>query len=472
MFHTLAWRWPFLALFLAVLFWIGRHYTIGGIEHLHLKPRETAVAQAPPASPPADPTYTSLFDWDPVSANRPEGFLDLPFDGSKPSVNPTPTPGDLQTDDFQWQGKLSLGEKLSMWQAKTSGNPLTSATLAADTDTRAPSSAPIPLPSHFRLGTTGDAGSSSGHIARATVSTGFRAEATQPVATLRSETAAARTDDDPDGSEPMKQALARTNRIRIGSFNFGSLSPSKLSKPQATMVIVSLLQEFDLVALQGVQSDRDDLLPILVDKLNATGRKYDFLIGPRVGRVNKLQFAMIFDTERLETDRYQLYTVKDPEDLVEYEPLVGWFRCKGVANKEAFTFSLINVMLDCDLASSEQAMLPSLIEAVQRDGRNEDDWIVAGGIGGSIQRLNFLDRRSVRFAVRDIPTNLEGTQQFDSIFFSSAATAEYTGRSGATDFLRKLNLSMEQAIEVSPFIPVWAEFSTVEGFEPGRVSVN
>ncbi|MEC8554627.1 MAG: hypothetical protein VXZ82_06430 [Planctomycetota bacterium] len=472
MFHILAWRWPFLALFLAVVFWIGRHYTIGGIEHLHLKPRETAVAQAPPTSPLTVPTNTSLFDWDPVSANMPEGFLDLPYSGSKPSNNPTPTPGDLPTDDSQWQGKLSLGEKLSMWQAKTSENPLTSETLAADTDTRDPSSAPIPLPPHFRLSTKGEAGSSSGHIARATVSTGFGPAATQPVATLRSETAAARTDDAPDSSEPMRQTLARTDRIRVGSFNLGSLSPSKLSKPQATMVIVSLLQEFDLVALQGVQSDRDDLLPILVDKLNATGRKYDFLIGPRVGRVNKLQFAMIFDTERLETDRYQLYTVKDPEDLVQYEPLVGWFRCKGVANKEAFTFSLINVMLDRDLASSEQAMLPSLIEAVQRDGRNEDDWIVAGGIGGSVERLNFLDRRSVRFAVRDIPTNLEGTQQFDSIFFSSAATAEYTGRSGATDFLRKLNLSMEQALEVSPFIPVWAEFSTVEGFEPGRVSLN
>ena len=72
------------------------------------------------------------------------------------------------------------------------------------------------------------------------------------------------------------------------------------------MVIASLLQDFDLVALQGVQSDRDDLLPILVDKLNATGRKYDFLIGPRVGRVNKLQFAMIFDTEKLETDAFAM----------------------------------------------------------------------------------------------------------------------------------------------------------------------
>ena len=472
MFHILAWRWPFLALFLAVVFWIGRYYTIGGIEHLHLKPRETTVAQAPPTSPPAVPTNTSLFDWDPVSANMPEGFLDLPFSGSKPSTNPTPTPGDLPTDDSQWQGKLSLGEKLAMWQAKTSENPLASETLAADTDTLAPSSAPIPLPPHFRLGATGEAGSSSGHIARATVSTGFGAAATQPVATLRSETDAARADAASAQPKPIKPTFPRTDRIRIGSFNFGSLSPSKLSKPQATMVIVSLLQEFDLVALQGVQSDRDDLLPILVDKLNATGRKYDFLIGPRVGRINKLQFAMIFDTEKLETDRYQLYTVKDPEDLVQYEPLVGWFRCKGVANKEAFTFSLINVMLDRDLASSEQAMLPSLIEAVQRDGRNEDDWIVAGGIGGSVERLNFLDRRSVRFAVRDIPTNLEGTQQFDSIFFSSAATSEYTGRSGATDFLRKFNLSMEQALEVSPFIPVWAEFSAIEGFEPGRVSLN
>ena len=43
------------------------------------------------------------------------------------------------------------------------------------------------------------------------------------------------------------------------------------------------------------------------------------------------QFAFIFDTQRVETDRFQLYTIDDPEDLVTREPLVAWFRVKGVA---------------------------------------------------------------------------------------------------------------------------------------------
>ena len=50
MFHILAWRWPFLALFVAAVFYIGRYYTIAGIEHLHLKPREN-VAEVDRSSP-------------------------------------------------------------------------------------------------------------------------------------------------------------------------------------------------------------------------------------------------------------------------------------------------------------------------------------------------------------------------------------------------------------------------------------
>jgi len=165
-----------------------------------------------------------------------------------------------------------------------------------------------------------------------------------------------------------------------------------------------------------------------------------------------------------------LYTVDDPEDLVNYEPLVAWFRCKGVPKKEAFTFSLINVRIDQNFADAERAVVPGLIDAIRNDGRGEDDWIVVGDFGGGADKLTALDANSVRFAIRDIPTNVAGTKLLDTIFFSARATDEFTGRAGVFDFLRKYNMSIERALEISNHLPVWAEFSIVEGAEPGRIA--
>ena len=42
-------------------------------------------------------------------------------------------------------------------------------------------------------------------------------------------------------------------------------------------------------------------------------------------------------------------------------------------------------------------------------------------------------------------------------------TTEAIGRGGVVDFLRRENLSLAEAEKVSPYLPVYAEFSTREG---------
>ena len=259
--------------------------------------------------------------------------------------------------------------------------------------------------------------------------------------------------------------------IRVASFHVPSLGATKLAKPHVFEMLVRVLRRFDVVALQGIQSNRDDILPLLIERLNQSGRTYDYMIGPRVGRTAPLeQFAYIFDTQRLETDRYQLYTVEDPDDLIVREPLVAWFRTKGHAAHHAFTFSMINVRIDPDFAQRERELLPSLINAVQNDGRGEDDWILLGDFVGGDSELFPLTKIAARLALIGIPTDVGGTQMLDEIVFSGPATVEFNGKVGAYDFLRQYNLSLEQALEVSEHLPVWAEFSTLEGAEPGRIA--
>ena len=259
--------------------------------------------------------------------------------------------------------------------------------------------------------------------------------------------------------------------IRVASFHVQALGAAKLAKPHVFEMLVRILRRFDVVALQGIQSTRDDILPIIVERLNQSGRNYDYIIGPRVGRSAPLeQFAYIFDTQRLETDRYQLYTVDDPEDLIAREPLVAWFRTKGHAAHHAFTFSMINVRIDPAFAERERQLLPGLVNAVQNDGRGEDDWILLGDFAGGDAELFPLTKQGVRLALIGIPTNVEGTSMLDEIAFSGPATVEFNGKVGVYDFLRQYNLSLEQALEVSDHLPIWAEFSTLEGAEPGRIA--
>jgi deoxyribonuclease-1-like protein len=270
---------------------------------------------------------------------------------------------------------------------------------------------------------------------------------------------------------PVPDHSAGNGAIQIGSFHIQSLGTTKLAKPHVVEILIRILRRFDIVAIQGVQSNRDDILPTLVERLNHSGRSYDYMIGPRVGRVApQEQFAFIFDSQRLETDRYQLYTIDDPDDLITYEPLVAWFRTKGVSSRDAFTFSLINVHLPAELAEQERQLLPNLINAVQSDGRNEDDWILLGDLSCGDAELYSLSGAGARMALTGIPTDTHGDRMLDEIFFSGSATSEFTGRSGAFDFLRQYNLSIEQAIEVSDHLPVWATFSILEGGDPGRIA--
>ena len=76
------------------------------------------------------------------------------------------------------------------------------------------------------------------------------------------------------------------------------------------------------------------------------------------------------------------------------------------------------------------------------------------------------------WVISGTPTNTRGTAQYDNIVFQRQATSEFTGRAGIFDYMRQYNLSMEEALEVSDHMPVWAEFSAYEGGQPGRIAAR
>jgi len=277
-----------------------------------------------------------------------------------------------------------------------------------------------------------------------------------------------------NGNLPVGHASsAPRTTIRIASFDLRGLDDGRNDNPAVLELTSRLLNQFDLIALQGIRTRRDDILPELVQLLNKSGRKFDFMVGPRVGRSEQReQYAFVYDTQRVETDRFQLYTVEDPEDMLHREPLVGWFRAVGAPPQEAFTFSLVNIHLDPDLVQSELQALPNLIQAIANDGRGEDDILVVGDFSADAKQLGNLNQSGMRVLLDGIATNPQGSLLLDNIMFPASSTTEYTGRSGSYDFLRHYNLTLEQAVLVSEHLPIWAEFSIIEGGRPGQVAGN
>ena len=263
------------------------------------------------------------------------------------------------------------------------------------------------------------------------------------------------------------------NSIRIASFNIQVFGEKKLANPRTTALLVEIVRQFDIVAIQEVRS-KQDVMPRFIDLLNATGRHYDFVIGPRLGRTaSKEQYAFVFDTASIEVDRTALYTVSDPDDLLHREPLVGWFRVRGPEPNEAFTFSLVNIHTDPDETAQELDALADVFRAVRDDGRGEDDVIVLGDLNVDDHGLGRLAQiPNAHWVISRVPTNTRGTKQYDNIVFADLATAEYSGRWGVFDMIRQFNLTVDEALEVSDHQPVWAEFGLREGGQSGRIATR
>ncbi len=257
----------------------------------------------------------------------------------------------------------------------------------------------------------------------------------------------------------------RGDTIRIASFNIQVLGSTKLSKPLVMERLAQIARKFDIIAVQEIRSLDQTVLPQFVDLINSGGRAYDFVIGPRLGRtVSKEQYAYIFDRASIEVDRSQTYTMHDPADLMHREPFVALFRVRGPSPQEAFTFRLVNVHTDPEEVSREAALTAQILQKVRDDGVGEDDVIVLGDFNANDRQLRELsDLDGMTLTVQGVATTPRGTKQYDNIVFDPAATVEFTGRAGVFDFLRAYNLSVEEAIEISDHLPVWAEFSIYEG---------
>ncbi len=273
------------------------------------------------------------------------------------------------------------------------------------------------------------------------------------------------------GNAPAPQNAANNATIRIASFNIQVFGNTKASKPHVMQELADIVNQFDVVAIQEIRSKNEYLIPNFVQLVNRSGRRFDHVIGPRLG-ITKIteQYAYLFDTQKIEIDLQSVYTVSDPDGLLHREPLVATFRTR-VDPDQAFTFTLVNMHTDPDVVAQEMDVLAEVYRVVRRAGRGEDDIILLGDFNTDDRHLGRLGQLpGIMPLIAGVWTNTRQNKQYDNIIIHRPSTTEYAGRSGVFDFMRFKNLSLQQAIQVSDHFPVWAEFSVYERDSAGRIA--
>jgi deoxyribonuclease-1-like protein len=277
----------------------------------------------------------------------------------------------------------------------------------------------------------------------------------------------------PARNEAAAPAAAFRPTFRLATYNLGRFDDAKQANRNVSDVLVRLLPQFDLIALQGIRGKNQGVLVRLTEQINAaSGRTFDFATSPAQQRDAVEHYSVfLFDRARLEVDRTTVQFVEDRRFRVK--PLVGVFRVRGPNASEAFTFKLINVETDPDNAAAENDLLADVYRTVRdtpsMDGHTEDDILLLGDLqtdDANLGRLGSL--LGVAPLVSGVPTTTRGTQRLDNILLDRRATREFTGRVEVVDMLREFELTMPDAMAVSEHLPVWAEFSAYEGGQPGN----
>ncbi|MFO0900701.1 MAG: endonuclease/exonuclease/phosphatase family protein [Pirellulales bacterium] len=265
------------------------------------------------------------------------------------------------------------------------------------------------------------------------------------------------------GQVAVRPATA-TSTISIASFNIQVFGTTKLAKPEVAERLAGVVRRFDVVAIQEVRSKDDSVLPQFLQRINAQGAAYNFVLGPRLGRTSsKEQYAIIYNTATIELDAPSVATFPDPNDLLHREPLAAHFHVRGVPNP--FSFWLVDIHTDPDEVRGEVDALADVFLAMQNTASGEDDVILLGDLNASPRQLGRLGKLpGMTYAIGDnVPTNTRGDKTYDNLLFDGRRTVEYTGQWGVFNLQREFSISLDQALELSDHNPVWALFGSQEG---------
>jgi len=258
---------------------------------------------------------------------------------------------------------------------------------------------------------------------------------------------------------------ASPDTIKIASFNIQIFGQTKASKQEVMDILVQIIREFDIVAIQEIRDISGTAIIALKDEVNADGRAYDVLVGPRVGRTSsKEQYAYMYDTRTIEA-LSNSYTYDDIGDLFEREPFAAQFRVKS----GTFDFVLINIHTKPGDATAEIELLVDVIAGVPSH-IDEPDIICLGDFNADGSYLD--ENRSKTIFPSDqynwlIDNSNDTTvaasdNTYDRIVTTLSINEDFVGTVEVYRFdqVYDFSLSTLEPDDVSDHYPIWIEFYT------------
>lgn len=251
-----------------------------------------------------------------------------------------------------------------------------------------------------------------------------------------------------------------SDSITIATFNIQVFGESKISKPQVVDVLAKVVRRFDIVAVQEVRAKSDSVIPQFLSAINADGSRYQFVIGPRLGRtVSKEQYTFIYDSTRIEIDPSSVGTSPNPGDRLHRPPMHARFRVRANPPESGFSFWLVDTHTDPDEVALEVNALAEVFQEMKALRPDEDDVILLGDFNAGPPQFGKIKQiPGIGWAVSGVTTNTRRSKTYDNLIFDQRTTTEYTGKWGVLDLQSTFGLSIDKALEVSDHNPVWASF--------------
>ncbi len=283
--------------------------------------------------------------------------------------------------------------------------------------------------------------------------------------------------------------------IRIASFNIQNFGTKKATKPHVMDAIARVVRSFDVIAIQEIATqDNTYIQTFLRQYVNTNGVYYDARVSERLGRTNNTErYAFLFNTATIEVHPTLCSVFPDPQDRLHREPYVALFQTRVAAPHRPFTFTLINTHTDPDdipLELNELYHVYRQVQQTQIEGNSEDDVILLGDLNTRVpasspyfrnpsarpltpKDLGLLPKvPGIWPLIRHEATTPKSGRLHDNILIPGYTTVEFTGRYGVMDLRTELgythngrprSLSEKEVLQISDHLPVWGEFSAIEG---------
>ena len=285
--------------------------------------------------------------------------------------------------------------------------------------------------------------------------------------------------DDPTIATPIKldtNTARVADRIRIATFSVTNWNDTKAADPNIMQVIATVVSSFDLVAIQGISSPQNVSVTRVLEMLNRGGSRYAADVSEPIGPRNLLmQYAFLYDMNRIRMIPESNYTIRDDADRMRYEPRVASFETRASQNlgpgQAPFRFTILNCNIDPNqsTASQTQSELSVLDDVFVRvrdyeyKTRGEDDVILVGNLNVDARNLGELGLvpEIISIAANQATTTVND-RTVDHILIDRSVSTEFSARFGVMNLQQAFSLTLGQAMSVSEHRPVWAEFNVVE----------